>query len=62
MSVHQTTEQTIKHVLDGSAIAVTLGALMDWLPAVAAGLSIVWTGIRIYETRTVQRMLGREVE
>ena len=50
-------EQT-KHVADASAITITVGALVDWLPAIAAGLSIVWTIIRIYETETVQGWLG----
>jgi len=29
------------------------------LPSVAALFTILWTGIRIWETDTVQRMLGR---
>lgn len=49
----------VKHIVDGVAISAWLAALMGWLPAIAAALSIVWTAIRIYETRTVQRWLGR---
>jgi len=41
------------------SIATVLGTLVEMLPAVAAGLSIVWTLIRIYETATVQRWLGK---
>jgi hypothetical protein len=48
-----------KHVLDGLSLITVLGTLMDWLPAVAALLSIVWTGIRIYETGTVQGWIDR---
>jgi hypothetical protein len=48
-----------KHVLDGLSLITVLGTLMDWLPAVAALLSIVWTGIRIYETGTVQGWINR---
>jgi hypothetical protein len=47
------TEST-KHVLDGLSVVTVLGALVDILPAVAALFTIVWTGIRIYETKTVQ--------
>jgi hypothetical protein len=47
------TEST-KHVLDGLSVITVLGALVDILPAVAALFTIVWTGIRIYETKTVQ--------
>jgi hypothetical protein len=43
-----------KHVLDGLSVITGLGALVDILPAVAALFTIVWTGIRIYETKTVQ--------
>lgn len=49
----------IKHIFDGVSIASVLGTLAGYLPAMAAGASLVWTVIRIYETKTVQRMLGR---
>ena len=52
--------ESVKHVLDGLSIAATLGALVSWLPSIAALLTIVWTAIRIFETQTVQRLLGRE--
>lgn len=45
---------------DIAALGITAGALMDWLPAIAAALSILWTIIRIYETRTVRRILSKE--
>jgi hypothetical protein len=43
-----------KHVLDGLSVITVLGALVDILPAVAALFTIIWTGIRIYETKTIQ--------
>lgn len=46
-----------KHFIDGASIATVMGTLMNWLPAVAALFSIVWTTIRIYETKTVQSWL-----
>lgn len=48
-----------KVLLDLASISTLLGSLMDLLPAVAAVLTIIWTGIRIYETDTVQKILGR---
>lgn len=39
----------LKNACDGAAIVCTIGTLMGWLPYVAAGLSAIWTGIRIYE-------------
>lgn len=37
-----------------------LGTLVGWFPAIAAALSIIWTGIRIYESKTVQSWLKRK--
>ena len=48
-----------KHVLDGLSLVTVLGALVDILPAIAALFTIVWTGIRIYETKTVQGWINR---
>jgi len=36
-----------------------VGTLADILPAVAALFTIVWTGFRIYETKTVREWLGK---
>jgi hypothetical protein len=49
-----------KHVLDGLSLITVLGTLMNWLPAVAALLSIIWTLLRIYESKTVQKWLGKK--
>jgi hypothetical protein len=49
----------IKHLVDALSIATLLGSLVSMLPAVASVLTIVWTSIRIFETQTVQRLLGR---
>jgi hypothetical protein len=48
-----------KHVLDGLSVITVLGALVQILPAIAALFTIVWTGIRIYETDTVQGWIKR---
>lgn len=57
MTQHQ---ETVKHATDALSVVTVIGALMEMLPAVAALFTIVWTAIRIYETDTVQRMLGKE--
>lgn len=49
-----------KYVGDVTAITVTLGTLTDFLPALAALFTIVWTGLRIYETPTVQKWLRKK--
>jgi hypothetical protein len=48
-----------KHVGDVVSIGLVVGTLANWLPAIAALLSIVWTGIRIFESRTVQGWIAR---
>jgi hypothetical protein len=48
-----------KVVLDLLSVSALLGSLVNFLPAVAALFTIVWTGIRIYETQTVRGLLKR---
>jgi len=50
-------DEGAKHVLDMVSVTTVLGALMGLLPSIAALFTIVWTAIRIYETRTVQRLI-----
>ena len=56
------TQQTeaVKHAVDAVSVVTVVGTLMDILPAVAALFTIVWTAIRIYETSTVQELLGKK--
>ena len=49
-----------KTVLDGLSVITVVGTLVDMLPSVAALFTIVWTGIRIWETDTFQRLIGRK--
>lgn len=51
--------ETVKHVVDGLSIVTVVGTLANMLPSVAAVFTIVWTVIRIYETVTVQKLIGR---
>jgi hypothetical protein len=52
--------ETAKHVVDALSLVTVVGTLVQLLPAVAALFTIVWTAIRIYETDTVQKLLGKE--
>ena len=60
MSVKEHLSEGTKHVLDGLSVITVLGALVNILPAIAAAFTIVWTGIRIYETDTVQGWIKRK--
>ena len=53
------TEST-KQVVDAVSVFTVVGTLGELLPPMAALFTLVWTAIRIYETKTVQRLLGKE--
>jgi hypothetical protein len=61
MEVLKMTEhhETAKSVVDALSVVTVVGTLMEMLPAVAALFTIIWTGIRIWETDTVQRILRK---
>lgn len=52
-------DEHTKHLIDGVSVATVMGTLMSWLPAIAALFTIIWTVIRIYETKTVQGWLKK---
>lgn len=53
-------DEGLKHLVDALSLVTVLGTLIDMLPSIAAVFTIVWTAIRIYETKTVQGWLGKE--
>jgi hypothetical protein len=53
------TEEWLKLGIDGISVVTMLGALFDMLPSVAALFTILWTGIRIYETDTIQSIIKK---
>lgn len=56
----------IKVAADGAAVAGGVATFMQWLPpmvGLASGLlTIVWLGIRIWETPTVQKLFKKDDE
>lgn len=50
-----------KAVGDLVSIATLLGSLASILPSIASGLTVIWLGIRIYESQTTQKLLGRKL-
>lgn len=55
----QHTAETTKQAIDAISVFTVVGTLSDLLPPMAALVTIIWTGIRIFETKTVQKMLGK---
>ena len=52
--------ETTKHAVDAMSLFTVLGTLVDFLPAVAAAFTIVWTLIRIWETETIQKLFRKK--
>ena len=48
-----------KTVADAAAVVTTVGTMMEFLPALASVFTIIWLGIRIWESPTVQGMVGK---
>lgn len=53
-------DESYKFAIDLVSAGAVVGMVMNILTPLAAIFTIVWTGIRIYETNTVQRMLGKK--
>jgi len=49
-----------KAVIDVAAVAGGLGSWFSLLPDVAALFTIVWLSIRIWESATVKKWMGRD--
>ncbi len=54
--------ESTKHAVDAVSVVTVVGTLAQWLPAMAALFTIIWTCFRIYETKTVQGWLGKKVK
>ena len=52
-------EHQITHWLDAISIGTVVATLAGWLPVMAALVSMIWTCIRIVETRTVQNWMKK---
>jgi len=55
-------EEETKQVMDVAAASTGVLSLVAWLPPIASLLTIIWLGLRIYESKTVQGLLGNSVD
>ena len=53
-------DDTTKNLMDTASVATVVGTISGLLPAVAALFTIVWTALRIYESKTVQGYLEKK--
>jgi len=51
--------ETVKEVVDVAAASTGIMALAAWLPPTASLFTIVWLGLRIYESETIQKLLNK---
>ena len=51
--------QETKDVIDVAAASTGVLTMLSWLPPIASLFTIVWLGVRIYETETVQRLIKK---
>ena len=49
-----------KNVPDLSAFAVFAGVMGNVIPAIVGIFTLIWLGIRIYESDTVRELMGKE--
>tara|TARA_B100000459_G_scaffold131697_1_gene86152 strand:- start:2228 stop:2434 length:207 start_codon:yes stop_codon:yes gene_type:complete len=53
-------EEPTKQVVDVISFGTVIGTVSAILPPLSALFTIVWVGIRIWETDTVQELIGRK--
>ena len=49
--------ESTKEMLDVAAASTAVMSMAAWLPPTASILTIIWLGIRIYESDTVQNIV-----
>ena len=49
-----------KDVMDVAAASTGVLTMLSWLPPIASLFTIVWLGLRIYETETVQNLINKK--
>ena len=53
-------EESTKQVIDVISFGTVLGTISAILPPLSALFTIIWVGIRIWETDRVQELTGRK--
>ena len=55
-----TQHDTAKAVADGAAVLTTVGVMVTWLPPLASLFTIIYLGLRIWESDTVREITNRK--
>ena len=51
-----------KEGIDIAAASTGVLTMISWLPPIASLFTIIWLGIRIYESETIQKLVNRKVD
>jgi len=54
--------EEIKPLFDIASIITVIGSLAEVLPPLAALATLIWSMIRIYETKTIQNIINKTKE
>ena len=49
-----------KQAVDIVAASTAIGSMIQWLPPLASLFTCIWMAIRIYESDSVQKLLGKK--
>jgi hypothetical protein len=55
-----TQHDTAKAVADGAAVLTSVGVMVTWLPPLASLFTIIYLGLRIWESDTVREITNRK--
>jgi len=58
--IYRLMNEEIKPLFDIASIITVLGALAELLPPLAALATLIWSIIRIYETKTIQSIINKK--
>jgi len=53
-------EESVKETVDIVAASTGVLSLVAWLPPTASLFTIIWLGIRIYESETIQKLVHKD--
>ena len=60
MDVFHKIPEDIKHVGDMASVSIMPFAWLELLNPIVAFITIIWMTIRIYETDTIQKLIGNK--
>ena len=60
LSVWESISEPVKHLFDSLSLGAIVATFIGVLPHIATLLSVIWFALRIYESDTVQKALGKK--